>query len=224
MFDILIVHYNTPELTEAAVKSVYKHVRDFRLHIFDNSDRLPLSYRTSEMVYHDNTCGQLIDFKEFLRRYPHKVKDILNEWGSAKHTYAIDRCFDLIPEGFVLLDSDILLKRDVSRLVQPSYPYVGQLTCYRNRRPTRVQPMVCYINVPLCRQHNVRYFSPERSWLLTPDTFYDTGASFYEDCTRAGLKGRFIKYRDYAEHLGGGSYREDRDAAAFLQRNKSLYE
>lgn len=223
MFNILIAHYNTPALTEAAIRSVYKHVKHFRIHVFDNSDRLPLLFRSPELVYHDNTQGQIIDFDEFLQRFPNKQKDVYNVWGSAKHTYTIDRCFDLIPEGFVLLDSDVLLKKDISELVRNEYPYVGQLTRYSNGNPSRILPMVCYINVPLCRKHGIRYFSSERSWLLTPDTYYDTGASFYEDCTKAGLNGRFIRYRDYAEHLGGGSYRKDRDAESFLQTYKSLY-
>ena len=42
--EIAIVHYNTPELTEAAIMSVRKHcVVDYHFTIFDNSDTRPFT-------------------------------------------------------------------------------------------------------------------------------------------------------------------------------------
>lgn len=40
---VAIVHYNTPKLTAAAVRSLWKHTPGVRVTVLDNSDRLPIS-------------------------------------------------------------------------------------------------------------------------------------------------------------------------------------
>ena len=41
---VAIVHYNTPELTEALVKSIRKHGgEEYQVVIFDNSDERPFT-------------------------------------------------------------------------------------------------------------------------------------------------------------------------------------
>ena len=37
--DVLIIHYNTPELTAAAIRSLWKHTPGARVTVFDNSDK-----------------------------------------------------------------------------------------------------------------------------------------------------------------------------------------
>ena len=37
--NVAIVHYNTPELTEAAIRSLWKNTPDAAVTVFDNSDR-----------------------------------------------------------------------------------------------------------------------------------------------------------------------------------------
>lgn len=225
MTTILIVHYNTPEVTEATIRSIEKHVGDYCLHIFDNSDERPLTYRTERIVYHDNTNGQLIDFEKLMDGFPEKLQDSVAHHGSVKHTYTIDYCFDILQDGFVLLDSDVLLKKDVTELVDKSIPYVGEVEHYHGSiAHSRVLPMVCWLNVPLLRERGIRYFDEKRSWLIVPDVLYDTGASFYEDCINSGMEGGKIKYREYAEHLGGASYNKRRDAKTWLRVNQKLYE
>ena len=81
--DIAIVHYNTPELTRAAILSVRKHTPGCTFTVFDNSDKRPFEPMDGVRVI-DNTGGQVIDFDAMLARYPDK-RDTANEHGSAKH-------------------------------------------------------------------------------------------------------------------------------------------
>ena len=64
MINILIVHYNTPKLTECLIKSINKQTPDSKIFIFDNSDKLPFTYRQDNIEYIDNTKSQIIDFDE----------------------------------------------------------------------------------------------------------------------------------------------------------------
>ena len=100
---ICIVHYNTPELTRAAVLSIRRHGgEDYRVVIFENSCDAELAdgkkrkarpFRPDadatgvvatddamrkalgEVEIIDNSRGQLVDFEEELARWPKKKKD-----------------------------------------------------------------------------------------------------------------------------------------------------
>ena len=77
--EIAIVHYNTPELTVAAILSVRKHsLTDYHFTVFDNSDRRPFTKQMDGVTIIDNTKGQVIDFEAELAKYPDK------EWEMAK--------------------------------------------------------------------------------------------------------------------------------------------
>ena len=65
--DVAIVHYNTPELTEAAIRSVWKHTPGCRITVFDNSDKREFRYKDDVAVI-DNTRGQIIDFEMMLSK------------------------------------------------------------------------------------------------------------------------------------------------------------
>jgi len=222
--DIAIVHYNTPELTRAAILSVRKHCPDADVTVFDNSDQRPFRPWSSNISYIDNTAGRVIDWDAFLAQFPDRVPTC-NGHGSAKHARSVDELFDLLPDGFILMDSDCLLKADPSPLADPSVAWSG--TCYANRwvareRIPRLLPMLCWLNVPLCRSHGVRYFDPERSWKLKPRQFWDTGASFLADCDAAQLTGRSRNIWRFVEHYGHGSWNGE-DPAQWLEENKNLY-
>ena len=63
MTNILIVHYNTPKLTECLVKSINKFVgTNCNIYIFDNSDKLRFTYSQENLTIFDNTHGQIINF------------------------------------------------------------------------------------------------------------------------------------------------------------------
>ena len=72
---VAIIHYNTPELTEAAILSLRKHGgEDYHVTVFDNSaeatdqktgEKYPARPFTAKMegvTVIDNTRGQIIDF------------------------------------------------------------------------------------------------------------------------------------------------------------------
>ena len=152
---ILIVHYNTPELTEALVRSINKWDPGFwEITVFDNSDRRRFPDGVADNVrIIDNTEGQIIDFRAFLRQYPTMFGEEFNDWASAKHTYTIDRCFDLLPDGFLLMDSDILLKRSPREFVDRSVAWSGTRRIYQTPKGDRQRlwPFLCWINVPVAR-------------------------------------------------------------------------
>ena len=226
--DIAIVHYNTPELTGALIRSIRKWMPTAHVTIFENSDdpRRKLPPMGSRVWYLDNTRGQVVDFDAILARHPQRSREHAQD-ASVKHMASVAALWDYLPDGFVLLDSDVLLKRDLSDLADPSVAWCAGvqygMTFGSGRFRPRALPFVCWINVPMCRAAGVRYFDESRSWKLAPGMFYDTGASFYLDCRAAGLPSRDIRWEDYAVHFKGGSW-DAKDPTAFLRENRALYD
>lgn len=222
---VVIVHFNTPEITRAAVLSLKRTTPDCNITIFDNSDTRPFVKMDGVSII-DNTKGQIIDFKKFLDRYPDK-QPVENDWGSAKHCYTIDRLFDYFPDGFVLMDSDVLVKKDISYFFNPDVVTVGEIYKYwKPHRKPRLLPYLCWINVPMCRKYNIRYFDDNRNFRLKNTqhpSMYDTGASFLEDCSDVGLTMRIIQLSHYIEHLGNASWR-DKNWKRWLNEHKTLYD
>lgn len=221
--DIAIVHYNTPELTGALVRSIRKWMPDAGITIFDNSDARP--FHPEGVRYIDNTRAQVVDFDALLARHPRRSTEHAQD-ASVKHMASVDALFDYLPDGFILLDSDVLLRRDLSELADPAVAWSAEIqygmTFGSGRFRPRALPFVCWVNVPMCREAGIRYFDETRSWKLEPGVFYDTGASFYLDCKKAGLPGREIRWGDYVVHLKGGSW-DARDPTQFLRENQALY-
>jgi len=227
--NIVIVHFNTPELTAAAVMSIRKHTPDANITIFDNSDKRPFEPMEGVTII-DNTAGQLIDFQALLDQFPEKQHTTINNWGSAKHCYTIDYLWQWFPEGFVLMDSDVLVKKDISVFFDEKQPWVG--TIYVNPaspfcKVPRLLPFLCWINVPMCQSRGVRYFDGDRNWKLHPGgpkTWYDTGASFLEDCIDNDLNGLEIDINEYIEHFGSGSVLKTRkDGQRWLEKHEDLW-
>jgi len=227
MVDVVIIHFNTPELTQATAASIKKHSPGCRITIFDNSTERPFP-RTDGVYIFDNTKGNFINFDAFLQQFPDK-QPTTNNWGSAKHCKSVDYLWGMFPHGFILADSDILLKRDITMLPDESQAFVGEVfQDFSNKfcLVPRVLPYLCWINVPMCRKQGIRYFDPERNWQLKPSTaaeLYDAGASFFEDCADKRLPFKRIDLSEYIEHFGGGSYK-GRDYTEWLQKNRDLYE
>ena len=95
--EVLIIHYNTPELTEATVRSIRKQCgSDWHVTIFDNSDRMPFWKPMENVSVIDNTKGQIIDFGEWLKLFPARGESEDSNWGSAKHCKSVDICFDWV--------------------------------------------------------------------------------------------------------------------------------
>ena len=211
--DILTVHYNTPEMMECMIRSLNRHTV-CTIHVFDNSDEDPFVNTFPNVDVIDNTRGQIIDYDAFLGRYPDKRSTPRSNFGSVKHTLAVDKCFDLLPGGFILMDSDVLVKGDISAFWDESKAWVGEprVETHQDQKRTKVRrliPFLCYLNVPMLVAQGVRYFNEDWMWFLKrayPNELYDTGAWLLKDCTEKGLPYKEIGIEPYIEHYGHGSH------------------
>jgi len=239
MRQVAIINYNTPELTEAAILSLRKHMsEDCQVTVFDNSDRRPFKKRMKGARRIDNTKGKVIDFGKFLAEFPDREPRFarLSDFGSAKHMRTVQELFSIIPEGFVLMESDVLIRKDIAWMWEEQYAAVGTIQW---RQPgnrlgiPRLLPWLCYLNVPLLTANGARYFDPSRSWALqkgemTRGNWYDTGAALLEDIRRT--KPQLVchcpaRVEDCYIHYGGGSWRDnDREAQlSWLEKHEALW-
>ena len=224
---VVIVHYNTPELTSAAIRSLNRHTEGCRVTLFDNSDKRPFRESFDNVEIIDNTRGQIIDFDKWLEGFTEREPSLDNNYGSAKHCLCVDYMFDRLPCGFVLMDSDVLVKRDITPLWDRSVPYVGEIKMHKSRFGSmeRITPIICYINVRMLEDYGVRYYNSEYMFALTkkrPNASYDTGCWFLHDCRANGLTGREVSTADYVEHFGHGSWKV-KDVSGWLEKHKGLF-
>ncbi len=233
--NILIIHYNTPYLTECLVRSINLFVEDAKIHIFDNSDKNPFVAEFDNVTIFDNTKGQIIDFDKWLEKFPNRMKSSgkLNKWASAKHCYSVEKCMELMDDNFILLDSDVLLKRDISNLFVDDAICCAEVITQPRFNVKRVLPYICFINNKLCKEKGVHFFNSDQMYGLykTPNgEKYDTGASFFLHAEKYGIKE--IKDDDYIEHYKAGSWTSDAkkfhrykqiDAKEWLMKNKKYW-
>lgn len=230
---LFIAYFNTPELTEAAVRSFRKQDFDGCIVIFDNSDKHPWTAKMDGVEVIDNTKGQLIDFNAELERHPRRDK-LSGDWqgcgfGSVKHMMTVEWMLQHSEEPFLLADSDILLKANIYEMIDPAYTAVGTVDAGWNnpRGIQRLLPFLCYINAPKCRKLGLHYYDPNRAWALdkkSDSRWYDTGASFLEDllkCKQASLKQ--IDINQKMLHLGSGSWMNKLTYKDWLMANLQLW-
>lgn len=91
------------------------------------------------------------------------------KFASAKHCYTIQTFMDMIDDNFLLLDSDMLLKKDISIFFDDDYIYVGHPKQQFQAPNRRLDPCICYINNKLCKVKNVRFFDDKRMLGLYED-------------------------------------------------------
>ena len=209
--NIVIIHYNTPDLTECLVRSINLFVKDAVIYIFDNSTDKPFIAKFDNVTVFDNTKGQIIDFNKWLEKYPNKIQSHgrVNKWASAKHSYSVEKCMELIDDNFILLDSDVLLKRDISNLFIDDSIYVGNVIVQPNSSIKRVLPFICFINVKMCKEKGVHYFDDNYMhglWKKNGADRYDTGAALYIHSVK--YKHIEIDYKEYVIHYGHGSWKK----------------
>ena len=208
---ICIVHYNTPELTKAAVLSIRKQGgEDYQIVIFENSCDAALAdgkrrearpfagllddeqtrKALGEVEIIDNSRGQLVDFDAELAKWPNKKNDAENRlahFGSAKHMMSVEWLIQHMDGPFMLCDSDILLKRPIDDMFDEAVTACGFIDQGWNNPKTvkRLWPMLCFINAPECRRLGIHYYDGMRCWGIMTGTdkgcWYDTGAAFLED-------------------------------------------
>lgn len=227
---VAIVHYNTPELTEAAILSLRKNgCIDSEVTIFDNSDKHPFTKKMRDVRVLDNTKGQLIDFDKELEKYPGKIESQANAggatFGSAKHMMSVQWLMDHeLRDGFLLMDSDVLITSDLNVMFDTTQCAVGYIqTWMKSANPAKIDrflPVLLYINTPMCEAGGARFFDPERSFALmggdpySPANWYDTGASFLEDIRtkKPACHGICLARNIYVSlfiHYGAGSWQNN---------------
>ena len=211
--NVCIIHYNTPILTAHLVKSINKHTPGTKIYIFDNSDKTPFINLFNNVTVFDNTKGQIINFDQWLKKYPDREKSggKANNWGSAKHAYSVEKCMELIKEPFVLFDSDVLVKKDFSILFDEIVCYKGEVIHQpgTNRKIKRVLPFICFINTPMCKTKGIHYFDENYMHGLRfkgNSDNYDTGGALYILTEQKKGLHREIKVADYIVHYGNGSW------------------
>ena len=241
-FVVAIIHYNTPELTRACIGSLIYNggVEDrLRIVVFDNSDSKPFGDASGVTVI-DNTQGQVIDFDKELAKFPERDRSIGCakgcEFGSVKHMMTVQKLWELIPTGFVLMESDIMIAKPIAGFWRPEYSFVGYAQKAQPHNPFnigRVLPMLCYMNVPLLTKHGARYYDPERTYGLLPggrqnrNNWYDTGAVMLEDilAKRPHLKGLHEDIRPYVVHYGSASWQKNDEKAhqQWIEANRHIF-
>lgn len=238
MKQIAIIHFNTPELTEACILSIRKVGCTWPITLLDNSDKRPFDKEMDGVTVLDNTQGQLIDFDAELQKYPDRCWELASRsnFGSAKHMMSVQKLWEILPDGFILIESDVLIVQPFEFLWDETYAACGKVQWFRGRRieKDRLLPWLCYMNVPLLVENGARYFDPERCWALmpggmkNPNNWYDTGASLLEDIikTKPQLNARLYKDLDkYYVHYCGGSWRTNdiKSQSDWLKQHESLW-
>ena len=230
---VAIVHYNTPELTEAAILSLRKHGGEtYEVVVFDNSaeatdqktgeqyEARPFTAEMPGVTVIDNTKGQVIDFEKELAKYPDKSTDIgcvkSCVFGSDKHMMTVQYIMDhVLTDGFLLMDSDILIRQSVDFMFQEDQCCVGHVTnCSGPKAYPRLAPMLLWIGAKMCKDGGAVFFDPERAWALhkggfgNPKNGWDTGAAFLNDIKRLKPQchGKRIDIRPLMFHFGSGSW------------------
>ena len=238
--EVAIVHFNTPELTEALVKSIRKHGgEEYHINIFDNSDERPFKKRMKGVKIFDNTKGQYIDFESELAKFPNKQEHVRksSNFASTKHQLSVQKLFELIPQGFVLIDSDILIKQNIDFMWNEQYAAVGSVQRHQPNYKVeinRLLPMLCYLNVPLLTANGAKYFDEKRTFGLLPkeldkNNWYDTGAVILEDIRRTKPQMVALIYNNltgcYAHYVHGSWKKNDKEnQLKWLEARKDLWE
>ena len=168
---VAIIHFNTPELTEALVKSIRKHGgEEYMVYILDNSNERPFTKKMKGVKVFNNRKGQIIDFEKELAKYPERDEKIGCAkgcyFGSDVHMMSVQKMWELVPEGFILMDSDILIKAPFDWMFMEDQCCCGYISNVTAKRIPRLLPLLSWINVPMCVAGGARYFDPNRAWAL----------------------------------------------------------
>lgn len=223
--NVAIIHYNTPELTSACIDSLLRSTPDCRVIVFDNSDKYRFPLRKDVTVI-DNTTGDIINFERLVSKYPNRRRTV-NNHASSKHIASVDYLFDILKDGFVLLDSDVLIKKDISVFFDEQYAWVGEIDEHPefDFQSRRLLPFLLYINVPMLAKYGIRFWHEGMSYKLSHRgvaPFYDTGGSLLFDCDNANLPSKELRISEYIEHFGGASY-SGKPWRVWLDEHETLY-
>lgn len=241
--EVLIVHYNTPELTDAAILSLRKHGgEDYHFTIFDNSDARPFAKQMNGVDVIDNTLGKEIDLDAEIRKFPNRSRKMGNahvgDFPSARHMLSVQWFMDNFDgDGFLLMDSDVLIRENIDFMFMPDQCTCGHIQTWQRAgnpgKKDRLVPLVCYIGVKKCKECGVSYFNPDMTFALhdggeaNTENWYDTGSSFLYEIRshKNGACGKRIDIRPLMVHYGSASWKNtDTDAQQkWLEQYKDLW-
>ena len=159
--NVLIVNYNTTLLTQCCIRSVNKTTPGCKIYVFDNSDKEPFVNIFDNVEVIDNTKGQIINWNEWKKKFigNKRTKGVRNNYASAKHCYTVEKCIEMFDDNFVLLDSDVLIKKDITGFFNETYVYVAETRNQVGGKLMRVCPFICFINVKLCKEKDIHFFN-----------------------------------------------------------------
>ena len=99
--NFLIIHYNTPTLTEYLIKSIYKHHSNIHIYIFDNSNLKPFTYTDDNITIFDKVNTKA-EKKEKTAEMMHLAEKYVND--ITKEEYVSERPeLKFIPEKYTEL-------------------------------------------------------------------------------------------------------------------------
>lgn len=211
--------HNNPELVDALIKSVVKNSPSIKkIVVFDNSPKIPFvlsrEYGINVEVI-DNTKGRILNGNMYSKL-----------GGSVNHTCAIQWIIDNYRRDFVLLDSDTIVKKDLSEIADTRYAAVGKL--HRNRFTfiTRLAPFCLYINSPLIIDNGIKFFDADFMAGISKgiEGQFDTGGAFLKNIRESCLEFLEIDDSEYIFHMGHASWKSGNDVESFLETYKNWYE
>lgn len=206
-----VVHYSTPFMVECLIKSINKHTPNCHIYVFDNSDVKPFINTFDNVTVFDNTNKQLIDFEKILLKYPERYNDNLSNFGSFKHCISIQKCIELIDDNFVLMDSDVLIKKDISDLYQEDKIFVGEIGTEKGW-VDRLCPFLCFLNINMCKLYDIKFYHDKYIFGLTKfqkeNLRYDVGGYFLEQSFK--YDHLLININDYIVHYHGASWKNNK--------------
>lgn len=223
--NVAIVNYNTTELVEAAIRSLMKHTPGCTVYVFDNSDRTPFKTKLRNVDVIDNTKQQLVNFDAELEKHPDKWAEDTEKsnYGSMKHTMSVDKLMELVPDGFVLMDSDVLVKSDIKGFFDREVACMGSMRVKHD--VPQLEPFLCWLNVPMLKEKGITYYNGDKMWALSrkdPNQHYETGAWLLEQVRQHSLPVNYTNISNYVIHYGHGSWR-DKGSAEWLDANKEFH-
>lgn len=227
MITFCIVHYNTPELLTANIASVIKHHTDARIVVFENSDKYKFENIFDECIVQiiDNSTSNYINFQteidklignnNLCKANIYEAEAKVSNFGSFKHSISVQFLVDNINTDFILLDSDVLLKSNVSTLIQHSNIFCADVV-----RDVRALPFIMYLNTHLIKLHNLTFCDYKHILPVKGIANYDTGGWLLQQCQKNKLPFSTINYNDYVIHYGNGSWKENGNKCSSLKTFK----
>lgn len=219
-----IVHYNTPELLTCCISSILKQYENTQIMIFENSNKYKFENIFGNNVkIIDNSNNQLINFDieiENLIKNNNLDKKLtldaekqVSNFGTFKHSLSVQYLLDTINEDFILLDSDVLLKKRLD--IDASSSII--ISDYNENR---IIPFIIKFNIKVVKQHKILFCDNKHILPVKPLPEYDTGGYFLSQIKDKNLNITKINYEDYIVHYGNGSWKENGNKKSSLKRYK----